>query len=272
MGAEFGDVVVTVVSALSDRSLHTFRLPHSSSVLQVKQRVQAEDGLGIFCQRLIGPAGEPLDDREALAILAHRPCGATDAAEGALKLVLVKLAYADDPGLARRLLCAARDGEADELERLLKLPVRPDCYEEIEGRATTSLLLASEEGHLEVVRLLCEAGADKDKADEGGFTPLFAASLEGHLEVVRLLCEVGADKDKADQGGSTPLFTVSVQGQLEMVRLLCEAGADKDKVQGNGATALMAASHAGHPEVERLLGEARHINQSDHPLRLSYFR
>ena len=48
-------------------------------------------------------------------------------------------------------------------------------------------------GHLEVVRLLVDAGADKDKVNKFGSTPLYVASDYGHLEIVRLLVEKGAD-------------------------------------------------------------------------------
>eukprot|EP00972_Heterocapsa_arctica_P035152 5175096-Heterocapsa_arctica.AAC.1 len=64
-------------------------------------------------------------------------------------------------------------------------------------------MLASKNGHLEVARLLCEAGADKDKARPHGATALYAASESGHLEVVRLLCEAGADKDKVGPDDAT---------------------------------------------------------------------
>ena len=63
----------------------------------------------------------------------------------------------------------------------------------------TALMYASQNRHLEVVRLLCEAGADKDKADQDGHTSLILASQAGHLEMVRLLSEGGADKDKPNQ-------------------------------------------------------------------------
>ena len=52
-------------------------------------------------------------------------------------------------------------------------------------------------------RLLCEAGADKDNAEQDGATVSIGASGIRHLEVARLLCEAGADKDKAMQGGRT---------------------------------------------------------------------
>ena len=47
--------------------------------------------------------------------------------------------------------------------------------------------------------MLCEAGAEKDWADQDGDTALMLASANGRLEVVQLLCEAGADKDKADK-------------------------------------------------------------------------
>ena len=67
-------------------------------------------------------------------------------------------------------------------------------------------MLASENGHLEVAQLLCEAGVDKDKAKQNGATALILVSRMGHLEVVRLLCKAGADKDKANRNGATALI------------------------------------------------------------------
>ena len=52
-----------------------------------------------------------------------------------------------------------------------------------------------------MARQLCEAGADKDKARQDGASTLMAASEAGHLEVARLLCEAGVDKDKAANAG-----------------------------------------------------------------------
>ena len=82
-------------------------------------------------------------------------------------------------------------------------------------------------GHLEIVRCLGEAGADKVKTDKAGTTPLHM-----HLGMVALdcwlLCEAGADKDKASDIGATPLYVASQNGHLEVVRMLGAAGADKD--------------------------------------------
>ena len=45
-----------------------------------------------------------------------------------------------------------------------------------------------------------------NQADTDGFTPLFIACQEGHLEGVQLLLEAGAAVDQAKGDGTTPLY------------------------------------------------------------------
>ena len=57
----------------------------------------------------------------------------------------------------------------------------------------SALMVASEEGHLGIVRELCERGANVNAArTSNSFTALMSASQNGHLEVVRELRERGA--------------------------------------------------------------------------------
>ena len=99
------------------------------------------------------------------------------------------------------------------------------------------LFCASVNGHVEVVRLLVEAGADKDFAYNGE-TALTCASQSGHAEVVRLLVEAGANKDWANKegGGYTALMHSASNGNFEIARFLVEAGVDKDAASEDGCT------------------------------------
>ena len=74
-----------------------------------------------------------------------------------------------------------------------------------------------------MVKVLVEAGADKDKAAVDG-DPLDMASQKGHVDVVKVLVEAGADKDKARDNGATPLYMASQNGHVDVVKVLLEAG------------------------------------------------
>jgi ankyrin repeat protein len=54
---------------------------------------------------------------------------------------------------------------------------------------TDSGLFASFRGHMPVVRLLLDRGADTSEATSDGVTPLCIASQQGHKSVDRLLRE-----------------------------------------------------------------------------------
>ena len=84
------------------------------------------------------------------------------------------------------------------------------------ARGQTPMFHAAQNGHLDVVRFLVEAGAAKDQADNSGATPLFTAVQNGHLDIVRFLVQVGAAKDQADNAGAKPLFTAAQNGHLSL--------------------------------------------------------
>ena len=110
----------------------------------------------------------------------------------------------------------------------------------VNASAEGPLLRASAAGHAEVVRLLLEAGADKDATGtSSSCTALILAAHKGRLEVVRLLVEAGAGKDITDKFGLTALTAAARSGQVDVARFLVEAGADKDVVSNAGHTALI---------------------------------
>ena len=54
-------------------------------------------------------------------------------------------------------------------------------------------MIASINGHFEVVRYLLEQGADRDKADRNGYTSLHYSAGNGDLEIAKLLMVYGAN-------------------------------------------------------------------------------
>jgi len=71
---------------------------------------------------------------------------------------------------------------------------------------TVNLITAASEGNAEEVRTLLEFGSmDLNQGDYDHRTALHLAANEGHFEVVKLLCEAGADVNVKDRWGDRPM-------------------------------------------------------------------
>lgn len=129
----------------------------------------------------------------------------------------------------------------------------------------TALMLASTEGHLEIVKYLISKGADINAKSDKGWTALMAASGEkGHLDVVKYLISKGADINARNDDGRTALMNAATySGNLEIVKALVEGkggllsvfskGVDVNAKDDNGETALMGACGNGHLEIVKYL-------------------
>jgi len=74
-----------------------------------------------------------------------------------------------------------------------------------------------------------------------GCTPLAWAADYGYSEVVRCMCESGADRGLKDEDGQTPLLRVAFRGKMETVKRLCKHGANEGATDNEGKTALLWA-------------------------------
>ncbi|WP_306222387.1 ankyrin repeat domain-containing protein [Bosea beijingensis] len=95
----------------------------------------------------------------------------------------------------------------------------------------TALIAAAHLGHDGIVRELIKAGAPLDHVNNLGWTALIEAVILGdggkrHVETVRALLAAGADRNLADRQGATPLQHARSRGYAAMVALL-EAGAPR---------------------------------------------
>jgi len=130
---------------------------------------------------------------------------------------------------------------------------------------------------VEVVNRLIQAGGEVNKQDGKGSTPLHPASDNGHVEVITALLAAGADKTIKNGDGKTPhdlarrqdcknalehptlyqLLYASKNGQVEVVKKLIQAGGEVNKKEEvNGFTPLHLASENGHLEVVKILIKA----------------
>lgn len=147
------------------------------------------------------------------------------------------------------LQVAAMRGLTEMAECLLEFGANPEKRAGgVEGE--TALHLATNAGHLGVVRCLIKAGADVSATKDKGITPLCSAARWGRsLAIIQCLVEAGSEFKDCNP---SPLALAAKCGHIDIVRYLIEAGAIKDKKQCpdfKGPPALIAAAEGGQAEV-----------------------
>jgi ankyrin repeat protein len=100
---------------------------------------------------------------------------------------------------------------------------------------------------------LDDAASIINKTDKDKRTPLHWASSMGLIEVVRSLCDKGADTEIRDEGGWTALMIASSAGRALVVEELLYRGADPAAANPRGQTSLHYAASKGHTDVARAL-------------------
>ena len=121
--------------------------------------------------------------------------------------------------------------------------------------ADTSLSLAAAKGDYASVMALLGQGVDPNDMDSQGFTPLMWAARYGHEEIIKSLCEAGADLNATDTGSNhwTALIHAIHKRQNRAAILLMGSGADVNAKARGGATALMVAAGYGNTEMVKVL-------------------
>jgi ankyrin repeat protein len=157
-----------------------------------------------------------------------------------------------------------REGDVDEAARLLD--AEPHLLEARDSwwNYCTPIMIAAEEGHVGVVRLLLERGADVNASNKdshptfpflAGCTALLLGALEGHEEVVSVLLGSGADITRKNRDGGTVLWMACRFASTGVVLELLQhmQGVGLDERDDEGCTALWYACYWGNVEIVRAL-------------------
>lgn len=88
------------------------------------------------------------------------------------------------------------------------------------------LVLASNEGDLDIVMALLNKGVYVNAKGDKNYTPLHAACLNGHNAIVNLLLkQKGVELDAKNEQGLCPLYLACAQGFSEIIKNLLKSGA-----------------------------------------------
>jgi ankyrin repeat protein len=143
---------------------------------------------------------------------------------------LIEAVKARDLKEVNRLLAAGADPNVQETSRTSNRPRSVDDFS-----LRTPLIIAVENGDIDIVKALINAGADVNKTDTYfnkpddyfKYTPLIVAAGRGDTELVKLLITAGAKLDIRTPGGTTALSAAyGNEAKLPTFQALINAGAD----------------------------------------------
>lgn len=144
---------------------------------------------------------------------------------------------------------AARQGDLDEMSRLLKMGANAA------GCDSKGWPLTTDAFEDDVLKLLLENGAEIDARDRKGRTALHWAAF-CDVETADLFLRHGADPNARDEDGETPLFLAERAQLQDVASLLMKHGADVNAKRFDGRTMFSGAISGNNVEFVSLLLDA----------------
>ncbi|KAG7170778.1 Serine/threonine-protein phosphatase 6 regulatory ankyrin repeat subunit A-like 3 [Homarus americanus] len=145
-----------------------------------------------------------------------------------------------------KLLEAAGSGKVRQVERLIRQGVEVDCKDHRNNRhGRRPIHEAALKGHLDVIKNLLLAGAQREAEDNKGNTAMHFAALGGQVAVMTLLKVNNCVVSPVNNGGETPLHFAAAGNHPDTLKWLLLQGVDKDCKNFSGNTAEDLASRNG---------------------------
>nr|MBA3726469.1 ankyrin repeat domain-containing protein [Armatimonadota bacterium] len=168
------------------------------------------------------------------------------------------------------LVWATQLDRVDIMRQLLAAGADPKGRAAKEHPSEPPLVAAAQNGSLEAMKVLLDAGAPADHGrplyrlyDRGMRRDFVEPSPEVRTAQVKLLLDFGADPDLSDLGSYSPLSQSISRGNVDAVRLLLNAKARVDRADiYSGTTPLMVAVRSQEIAMVKLLlefGADRHL-------------
>lgn len=158
------------------------------------------------------------------------------------------------------LLDAAFCNDIAKVKRLIEARVNVDARG---ASVCTPLMLAIEQNHTDMAKILIDNGANVNCANERGRTALITVARDDNICVASMLIGKGSSINATDNNGDTALIYAAERGRTEMVKLLLASRASVNVVGNLGETALSWTIDRNNLEIAKLLMRAgANINEA----------
>lgn len=140
-----------------------------------------------------------------------------------------------------------------------------------DGTQQSAYLIATSEGHLELLDLTLRHGAEVDDRDSWNGTGLIRAAERGHHDVVGHLLRADITKDHVNRIGYQAVHEAVWLGEdtrdyVDTLRVLVAGGVELQRASGSeGLTPLKMARERGYPRLEAVLARATSASTPSDP-------
>ncbi|CAE7026486.1 CASKIN1 [Symbiodinium sp. CCMP2456] len=168
---------------------------------------------------------------------------------------LLKISLWRDPRETSNIYQAAMDGNIFFLQLFSQVSGELDC---VDHRGCSALHYAAAGGSAPSALFLLQRSAMVDRTDITLTTPLMLTCRYGFPVVLKVLLDAQANPNLADNDGQVPLHQAAELGQLDCLNLLLLCGAQAQQRNVHGETALAIAQRHRHMHCVTLLRRHRH--------------
>merc|ERR1719433_1221595 len=114
-------------------------------------------------------------------------------------------------------------------------------------------VVATQEGHLKAVEMLCKLGANVNLTRKSKASPVYIASQKGYEKILRCLVKYEANINLTNENGATAVYISALKANNSVLRTLHEFRADVNQYKHNGASPMLISAQKGHLETCKLL-------------------
>lgn len=172
----------------------------------------------------------------------HRQCNCSNASTPATQTL-------DELEFERGIWTAAIDNDATKVRTLIGRGHLCDR----DNSGYTALHYAARAGHLEICRMLLEAGIGvNERTYGGGATALHRAAMLGRDQILKLLLDRKADALLQDSDGKTALHRAAEKGHLDTCRILLQLGPAAKSITDNKGHVPAESISESSPQYDQL--------------------
>lgn len=161
------------------------------------------------------------------------------------------------------LMLAAIEGKLDLVKELLNNKTIRHQVPDKDATGATALHYAVKDGHLEIVKMLCDTNAKVGSRDIDGKQPLMYACEHGRLECVKLLVKKRADLEGKDKCQRTPLMYACLNGHENNALWLLKKSADVTTEDFQGETPFSVGEDMGMSEFRKAIKLNRQAQEEE---------